>query len=161
MWLRAATFAGEAKSSLADLDRLLLCNCVQCQISFKIICSRCYNDVNFEMFIYARWLSFSNWVIFLKIVMEWNPYIVFFINVAWKEILQFYEIKFHCFFSSSCFLVIFRSQSRRVGILEAVSSARRLSQMRTLLQERWHPIAEWQLFMIVMRNENLLQTRTP
>nr|POE91198.1 protein leo1 like [Quercus suber] len=45
------------------------------------------------------------------------------------------------------------SQNRRVGSLEAVSSARGLSQMRTLLQERLHPIAEWQLFMIVMRNE--------
>ena len=97
----------------------------------------------------------SFWVIIPKIVMVWNAYIVFFIKIPSKEILQCYEIKFifYSFYTSSCFLDIFRNQNRRVGSLEAISSARGLSQMRTLLEERLHPIAEWQLFMIVMRNE--------
>ena len=116
----------------------------------------------------ARWLSFSNpsllqFVIHIWSLFGWSSlrlsrcgmHTFSSIKFPCMEILQCYEIKFifYSFYTSSCFLDIFRSQNRRVGSLEAVSSARGLSQMRTLLQERLHPIAEWQLFMIVMRNE--------
>ena len=71
----------------------------------------------------------SFWVNIPKIVMVWNAYIVLFIKIPCKEILQCYEIKliFYSFYTSTCFLDIFRSQNRRVGSLEAVSSARGLS----------------------------------
>lgn len=49
-----------------------------------------------------------------------------------------------------------RSQSRGVRTLDTASSARALNQMRTLPQGRWLLlIAEWLLFMIVMRTKKI------
>lgn len=50
-------------------------------------------------------------------------------------------------------LSVFRSQSRQGWKLEAVLNERKLSLMRSLLLGRLQHIAEWRLFMTVMRTE--------